>query len=213
MVLEQLAQHGWRGLLQHALQLRGPLPRGDKHAVVLGNLGAQPQPVAHHVGLGDGLQGLCGADIDVAAHHHGVQPGRCSRHDSLVERQLQLQQVLRKPLSALPAEHGQGGENLARGGIGRQSAALPAGVDEDVLFLWQPVEDPLQVARLQPALGRRASGQGLEQQPGGAAAGAQFAAHGVVGAEPFGRVTVGDVMKTFYEIGGKREQFLHAWGL
>ena len=47
------------------------------------------------------------------------------------------------------------------------------------------------------------------EQPGGAATRAELAAHGVVGAEPFGIRQTGYVMETSHQIGGQREQFLH----
>ncbi len=130
VVLLQTVERVDRRLLQHALERSRLLPRTDKDTMVLGYLGTQPQPVAHHVGLGDGVQGLGGADVHVTAHDHRAKALGRMVHDALVERQLQLEQVLLKPLAALPTKHGDGRQNLARRGVGRQPAALSASMEE-----------------------------------------------------------------------------------
>ena len=94
MVFLQSVERVDRWLLQHTLERRGVFAGAHKHAMILGNLRSKPQAIAHHVGLGDGLQGLGGANIHVTAHNHRAKALGRTVHDALVERQLQLQEVL-----------------------------------------------------------------------------------------------------------------------
>ena len=143
MVFLQLAQLLYRGLLQHALEYRRRTAVRDKHSMVFGDVRSQPQAVAHHIGLGNGLQRLGGAYQHVATHYHRMHIlGGCLHH-LLVEWHLQRQQVLRETLSALPAEHGNGGENLPRRSISRQTAALSASMQQDALLFPQPLAERL----------------------------------------------------------------------
>ena len=141
MVALQVGQRLHAGLLQHPFQHVGTPATADKHAVVLGHRGVEPQPVADDIGIGDRLQGLVGADEHVATDHHRMNLVRRHRHDLLVERQLQTQQILRQPLTTLPTEHGYRCQNLARRGIAGQSAALSAGMEQDTLLSGEPVAE------------------------------------------------------------------------
>ncbi len=88
MLFLQLPQCLYRRFLEHTLQPGGRLMRGHKDTVVLGYLGAQPQAIAHHVDIGDGLQGLGGPYVHIAAHYHGTQGCRGLVHNMLIERHL-----------------------------------------------------------------------------------------------------------------------------
>ena len=85
--------------------------------MVLGYFGSEPQAIAHHVGIGDGLERLGSADVDIAADNHRAQTLGRLVHDALIEGHLQGEQVLRQALAALPSEHGNGREYLARRGV------------------------------------------------------------------------------------------------
>ena len=117
MLFLQLTQRLHRWLLKHTLELGGSLVGRDKDAVVLGYFGSEPQAIAHHVGIGDGLERLGSADVDIAADNHRAQTLGRLVHDALIEGHLQGEQVLRQALAALPSEHGNGREYLARRGV------------------------------------------------------------------------------------------------
>ena len=144
MVLQQLRQLFRSRLLQHLLQHTGCPSVAHEDAVVPGDSGIEPQAVAHHVGIGYSIQPLCRTDVDIAADYHRGQPGGSLLHDALIERQLQVEQRLRKLLAALPPEHGYGGQYLAAGSIRRQPAALSAGMEDDAALALQPVFSLLQ---------------------------------------------------------------------
>ena len=148
MVFQQLAQRLYGRLLHHALKHRRSVALGHEHPVILGYFGAKPQSVAHDIGLGDGLQGLSGTYIDVAANNHCVHVGRRLAHYLLVKRHLQRQQILRKALSALPSEHGNGCQHLARRCVGGQSAALSAGMKQQPAVGGEPLVERHSVAML-----------------------------------------------------------------
>ena len=59
-----------RRFLQHALQHRRVIACRYEDSVVLGSLGVQPKSVADHIDIRDGLQGLRGANEDVATDDH-----------------------------------------------------------------------------------------------------------------------------------------------
>ena len=133
VAVHQLSQLLHRGLLKHEVEHLGRLPLGKEHTVVLGQGGVYPKSVAHHIGIGNLLQLAC-TDINVARCYQSAETGRCGIHDALVQRQLQLQEVLAYALSALPTEYGNGGENLATGRIARQTTALASGMQQDTLL-------------------------------------------------------------------------------
>ena len=139
VVALQLIQRLDAGFLQHLFQHVGRLAATDEDAVVRGTRGVEPQSVAHHVGLGNGLQLSRGPYVDVAADHHRVDALRSHRHQPFVERQLQVKQRLVNALPALPAEHGYGHEHLSLYGIAWQAPALSASMYEDAFLLRQPL--------------------------------------------------------------------------
>ena len=139
MLLQQFRQPLCTRLLQHHLQHIGCTAVADKHTMILGDRGVEPQAVAHHVGIGNGAYALCCADIYVAADYHRGQPVGSLRHHSLIERQLQVEQGLCQPLSAFPAEHRNGCQYLATGGIRRQTAALSTGMQDNASLGCQPL--------------------------------------------------------------------------
>ena len=61
--------------------------------MVLGQRGIHPHTIAYDVGLGYGFQLLC-SDIYVSACYQRVHPLGCCLHNTFVEWQLQLEQVL-----------------------------------------------------------------------------------------------------------------------
>jgi hypothetical protein len=62
--------------------------------VVLGGLGVQPKAIAYHIDIRDGLQGLRGANEDVATDDHRTETLRGFLHNALIERHLQGEKVL-----------------------------------------------------------------------------------------------------------------------
>ena len=197
MILLQRLQLVDRRFLEHLLEdLRRALV-GHEHAVVLGNVGTEPEAIADHVGLRYRRQGLRGADEHVATDHHGVETLWGFLHHLLEEGQLQREQVLRQTLAALPAEHGQGGEDFSGRGIGWQSAALTTGMQQDALLGGEPGEEGGGVRgqrglrRCRSVRGRRGGGcrlvvlEALPEQPGRAGTTAYAVALGVAGAEVF----------------------------
>ena len=207
MRIEEFAELLHRRFLEHALHHAGCLAARHEHAVVFGYLCAEPQPVAHHVGIGHRAEGLGGTDIHVAAHYHRVQAFRRSIHYALVERNLEREEVLRQPLSPLPPEHRHGGEDFPRRGIGRQPAALSAGMKHEAFLRGEPFAE-------------RSTGTVLPretvailhirfksplQQPRGTAPGTKFHAHRVVGAEPLFPVKPGHVMKAVHQVWRQRQ--------
>ena len=126
MVFEQFCEAFGTGLLQHLLQHVRGATVADKDPVILGDRGIKPKSIAHHVSIGDRSYALSSTDIDIAADNHRSQTFGSLSHHTLIERQLQVKQGLRQSLATLPTENGDGGENLATGGIRGQSATLSA---------------------------------------------------------------------------------------
>ena len=89
VVVKQFVECLDRRFLQHAFQHGWVFARRNKYSVILGNLGIEPQAVAHHVDIGNGLQRLRGTNEYVAAHHHRMQVVGSHRHDAFIERHLQ----------------------------------------------------------------------------------------------------------------------------
>ena len=169
MVFLQLAERLHRRFLQHTLHPLRCLMSGDEHAVILGNLWPQPQAIAHHVGVGNGLQRFGGPDEHVATDDHRVESGRGHFHQLPVKRHLQAEQRLRQPLSSLPPQYGNGRENLTRWCISGQPTALSTGMDEQTAVGGQPRVESGGVGQ---SIFTRCLAESLEKQPGGAAAGA-----------------------------------------
>ena len=188
----QAAQFFDRGFLQHEVELVGISSRGNKNTVVLGQVGVYPQAIAHHIGLGNRLQGLGGTDIDIAAGNQGMQGLGSFLQNLLIERQLEGQEVLRQALSAGPPKYRYRGEHLARRRIARQTTALATGMQQDALLAPQPFGEG--------SLGRPLVATGL-QEPGRTPTGAQLTAHWVGRTEPFRPVYVLDIMETLHQIG------------
>ncbi|CCZ47349.1 unknown [Bacteroides sp. CAG:661] len=186
MGLRQVFELSQRGLLKHEVEHFGRLAVGHEHAVMGGQHGVHPQAVAHDVGLRDVLQGLLGADVDVAAGNEGAERLGGTLHNLFIKRELQGEQVLSQLLATLPAEHGQRRQNLARGGIGGQATALAAGMEEDALL-----GAGLGGAVLFP----------LAQEPGGAATRTQLHADGVGRTKPFICVHMRKVGKGLHQVG------------
>ena len=113
MVVLQLLELTDGGFLQHTLQHLRRTAVADEDAMMAGHRGVEPDAIADDVGLRDWRQWLRGADEDIAADHHRVEPAGGRLHDVLIEGQLERQQVLRKSLSALPSEDGDGCQDLA----------------------------------------------------------------------------------------------------
>ena len=198
MVAQQFVERLHRRFLKHTLQLVGTLTRHHENAVMRGSFGIEPQTVAHDIDIGNRLQGLGGADIDVAAHHHRAQTVGRGCHHLFVERNLQRKKVLRKPLSALPTEHGNRRENLPRRRIRRQATALSACVEQDSLLGGEPVGKRRTV---NTGLGKSV---GLLQQPRRSTARSELLTDGVVRTKPFLAREASNVVETADEIRRKR---------
>ena len=143
MGLRELAQRLYGGLLQHPLQLVGPLVGGDEDAVMACRLGIEPQAVADHVGLGDGLERLCGADEHVATDDHGVERTGRLGHDALIELAPAATAGPGRAAVPVPSERRDRGEHLARRSIGGQAAALSARMEQQPLVGGQPFVERL----------------------------------------------------------------------
>ncbi len=181
--------HTW--FLKHLLQQLRLLSATHKHTMVLGDVRIEPQSVAHHIGIGYRLQGLCGTYQHITAHNHGIQSVRGDAHHLLIERQLQGEQVLTEPLSPLPSEYGNRRQNLARRSIGRQSPALSAGMQDNTFLVWH-----LYLRMLRKVI------VSLLKQPGGTTTAAELMSDRVVGTEIFIVAASGNIMEAAYEIGG-----------
>ena len=139
MVFLQFGERLHRRFLKHLLEHSGRTAIADEHAMILRHRGIEPETIAHHIGIGDGLQRLSGPDEYIATDHHRMQTFRSSSHHLLIKRQLNAHQILRKLLSPLPSEYGQGHQHLAADGIGRQTLALTSGMDQYALFFREPL--------------------------------------------------------------------------
>ena len=188
MGLRQIFELGQRRFLKHEVEHFGLLAAGDEHAMMGSQHRVHPQAVAHDVGLRNVLQGLLGTDVDVAAGYKGAKRLGSTLHDLFVQGQLQGEQVLTQPLAARPAEHGQGRQNLARRGIGRQASALSAGMEEDALL-----GSCLGGAILLP----------LAQEPGGTTTRTQLHADRVGRTKPFVRVYTFQFGEGLHQVGGQ----------
>ena len=81
MALDQFVQHRYGWLLEHVFErIRGVSVR-DEYAVVGCERGVAPKSVADDIHIRDRSQGLCRADIDIAAGDQGVDvSGRFADH-------------------------------------------------------------------------------------------------------------------------------------
>ena len=138
MILLKLSERLYRGFLEHLLQHRGRLAIADEHPVILRHRGIEPETIAHHIGIGNRLQGLGGPDEDIATDHHRMQALRRSSHHLLIQRQLHTHQVLREFLTPFPTEHRQRHQHLTRNGIAGQTLALSTSMDQDTFLLRKP---------------------------------------------------------------------------
>ena len=113
MVLKQIVKCLHRRLLKHTLEHRRRAAVGNKDTMVGGHRRVEPQAIAHHIGIRHGRQLLGGTYIDVATHYHSVDALGRKIHQTLVERQLQVEQCLAESLASFPAEHRYGREYLS----------------------------------------------------------------------------------------------------
>ena len=195
MILKQTAQRLHAGFLQHAFHLLGMLPRRDKHTVVLGNLRTKPQSITNHIGIGNRLKRLCGTDIDIATHRHGMKTCGSGLHDLLIKRYLQGKEILRKSLSAFPTEYGQRCQYLTRRGIGRQAAALSASMQQDTLLTGEPFTKSRTIAMITLRIAK-----GLLQEPRGSPTRPQLMSDGIIGTEILVTGKSRNIVETAYEI-------------
>ena len=86
MILLELRERLYGGLLEHLLHHRGGAAVADEHAVILCHRGIEPQSIAHHIRLWNRLERLCGTNEYIAADHHRMNIVRCHLHHLLVER-------------------------------------------------------------------------------------------------------------------------------
>ena len=138
MSLHYLSKFLDRRFLQHALEHIGSLTPAHEYAVILCKRRVYPHSVADNISLGNWLQALCRAHIHIAARYERVIAVGRNVHHLFVERKLERQQILPQTLSFSPAEHRNRRKNLSAWSIGRQSAALSAGMKKKTLVLSQP---------------------------------------------------------------------------
>ena len=186
VVLQQLRQRLRRRLLQHLFQDVRRTAVAHEHPVVLGDRGVQPQTVTHHIGLRNLSDALGSTDIHVAADNHRRQTARRLFHHPLIQRQLQVHQRLRQPLTALPAEYGNRRQHLATDSIRRQPLALSSGMQNDATLALQPFF-------------------GLLQHPGSTSTRPQPMADRVTRAEVFVMRQTSHFMEAFHHIWGQRQ--------
>ena len=132
--LQEAAQFLDRGFLQHEVELVGGTTGRHEDAVVLRQVGIDPQTVAHDIGFGYLLQRLGGADIHVATGNERVQGIGSLLHNLFVKGKLQGKEVLRKTLPPGPSEDRNGCQHFTRRSIARQATALPTSMQQDALF-------------------------------------------------------------------------------
>ncbi len=192
--LQKVVKFGYARFLEHSLQHRGRLAVADEHTVVGGDGRIEPQAVAHHVGIGHGRQLLGSAYIYVAAYNHRMDIVGREAHQTLIQRKLQVEQRLRKALSALPSEHGNGCKYLTRRSIRRQPAALASGMEQYAASGGKPVGE---ITTLTLCL------MTLFEQPRGTAATAEFVSHRVICTKIFIAGQPRYVMKTAHKVGRK----------
>ena len=188
------------GFLQHKVQPRGIFPADHEHPMVGCRHRIGPESVANYVGVGNGLQFASATQVHVATGYQCVNA--CGRflHDFLVERQLQVQQILRYLLSTRPAKHGNRCQDLAAGSVSRQSAALSACMKQDAALAGQPFGK-----RNLRSLG----GVATIEQPGGTTSRTEFSVCRVGGHI----IVFGGIIRDFVEracrIGGQGKQLFH----
>ena len=197
-------------LLKHLAQDMRRRTVGNEDTVIAGHGSIEPKAVADDIGLGHRRQRLRGADVDIATDDHRVESLGRHRHDALVERQLERQEVLRQTLASLPPEHGDGRQDFPRRRIAGQSAALSAGMQQDASLAAKPIAE----ADATGLLG--GTEVGLQQQPRRAATAANAMALRIAGTEILIGGQTGNLVEygrcTFYfahQIGRQRQQFLH----
>ena len=189
MLLHELTECLYRWFLQHVVELVGVVTSRHEDSVVLGKRRIDPQAVTHHIGIRNVLKRCIGTYIHVATHNHRLEPFGSFLHNLVVERQLQVEQVLRQFLSAFPSEHGDRSEYLARRRIARQPSALSACVQNDTTF----------------AFAHESASASFLDGPCSATARTEFRTNRVVGTEPFVMARICYFMKTFHKIRWKRE--------
>ena len=94
MIFLQLGKCLYRGFLKHLLEHIRCTTATDKHTMVFGHRGVEPETITDNIGLRDGLQGLCGPDKHITTDNHRMDIIGCHCHHLLVQRQLHTQQVL-----------------------------------------------------------------------------------------------------------------------
>jgi hypothetical protein len=101
--------------------------------VVFGQGGIHPKTVTYNISIWNLLQLAC-TDIYVTGRYQGTQPIRSGIHDALIQRQLQLQQVLAYALASFPSKDRYWSENLSTGSVAWQPSALTSGMQQDTLL-------------------------------------------------------------------------------
>ena len=141
--------------------------------MILGKRRVNPKPKADDIGLGYLLQ-LLRTYQDISAGNKRVQPLWRSVQNLLVQRQLQLEQVLGDALPASPAEDGYWRQDLSAWRVRWQSATLSSGMKEYSLLPGKPSAEILASLVRFPTFAK---------QPTGASARTEFVAYGVVRAK------------------------------
>ena len=137
--LPEGAQRLGRRFLDKAVQRFGRAGGTEHDAVVTGLLGRGLEAEDDDVGLGKRGQPVVVLDENITAGQHNAVVLGGVTHERFVGADLQVEQVVIGLLVGTAGGGGDGRERLARGGIARQAAALPAAVNDEFARIGQPL--------------------------------------------------------------------------
>ena len=164
------------GFLEEESEFLGTGLGGEENPEVRGGVGIHPHSEAKDVGIRHGGKPWRKAQENITAGNHdsALQRGACG--DVAEAGHLHIQQRLVESLAVCPSQGREGHEDLTRGGVGWQAAALSTGH-----------EGEFERRRVAPFLERRVpafAAPGFGEQVSHASAGAEFAASGIARGEP-----------------------------
>ena len=164
------------GFLEEESEFLGAGLGGEENPKVRGRMGIHPHSEAKDVGIRHGGKPRRKAQENIPAGNHDTALQRGARGNVAEAGHLHIEQRLVEALAVRPSQGGEGHENLSRGGVGWQAAALSTGH-----------EGEFERRRVAPFLERRVhafAAPGFGEQVGHASAGAEFAACGIACGEP-----------------------------
>ena len=166
---------GGLGFLEKEGELVGAFARGEKHAEVRGGFGVHPHSEPNNVGFRHQREFRREAEQHIATGQHHATRGRRGLGDVAEAGELDIEKGLVQPLTLRPAQGRERHEDFSRGGVGGETAALPARHESEFQAGITPVSEGFSTSR-------RAPGRGEEM--GYATAGAEFGTSGVACGEP-----------------------------